>query len=93
LLRMYERVPVDLAGGGEHEACSLGLGETQSVVGTQSADLQDRDRDTLDDCRACRGGEVVDLIHPAWVLYIRAHVVVYVLKTPIVLLKEVSDVL
>src|SRR5215212_7734202 len=69
-LGMDERVPVDLAGGGEHEACPLGLGETQSVVGAQGTDLQDRDRDVLEVRGAGRGGEVVDLSEIPRTIYV-----------------------
>src|SRR5215211_1329206 len=79
-LGVDERVSIDFAGGGKHEARPLGLGEPQSVVGTQSADLQDRDWDALEVCWAGRGGEVVDLVHPSRVVYVGRHVVVYVLK-------------
>src|SRR5918998_6151738 len=85
VLGMLQGVAVDLAGGGEHEAGALGEGEAQGVVGSESPDLEDGDRDARKVPRARGGGEVVDLIELSGEVYVGGHVVVYVLEVRLVL--------
>ena len=44
LLRMLERVAINFAGGGKHEARVVGEGETEAVVGAESASFHGLDR-------------------------------------------------
>jgi hypothetical protein len=55
---VHLRVAVDLARRGEEEAGALGLGQPEAVVGAETADLEDLDRDPLEVRRRRRTGEV-----------------------------------
>src|SRR5215208_684370 len=62
MLRVHERVAVDLRGGGEHKAGPPGAGKSKAVVGTKRAGLKYLNRDAPEVGRARGGGEMVDLI-------------------------------
>ena len=57
-LRMHQRVAVDLRRRRQEEAGALGECESERVVGSQSADFQDLDRDPLEISRAGRTRQV-----------------------------------
>src|ERR1700677_1958307 len=59
-LWMFQRVAVDLAGGGDQEARALGLGQPERVVGAVGAHLQRVQRQAQVVDRRCWRGEVVD---------------------------------
>ena len=77
---MDERISIHLRGRGQNEAGVLGAGEAQGIVRSQSADLEDRDRDALEVHRARGRGEVVDLIQLPHDADVGRHVVVHVLE-------------
>ena len=65
LLRMLERIAVDLGGRREHERRALGLGQPERLVRAERADLQRRDRQLEIVDRAGRAGPVQHEVHRA----------------------------
>ena len=65
-LRVNEGIPIAFAGRGKKKACSLGLGQPESVVGTQRAHLEGLDRQLKVVDRAGWRGEVKDEIYRAF---------------------------
>ena len=60
---MNQGIAVNFGGGGDEKACALVLGQAQSLVRAQGANLQGLNRDLEVINRAGRGGEVPDIIH------------------------------
>jgi hypothetical protein len=59
---VFERVAIDLAGGGDQEASALGLGQAERVVGAVGADLERVQRQAQVVDRRGGRGQVVDEI-------------------------------
>ena len=84
VLRVHERVAVDLRGGGEHEAGPPGSGQPEGVVGALGAGLEYLDGDAPEVGRARCGGEMEDLLELSGNVYMGAYVVLYVLEVRLV---------
>src|SRR5690606_6087998 len=64
-LWVYQRISIDLGGGGHQDSCLVVLGQTQEVHGSQGTHLKGLYGNLQIIDGACRGGKVEDIVHPS----------------------------
>ncbi len=92
LLRMLERIAVDLGGRGDHERRALRLGEAERLVRAERADLQRRDRQLEVVDRAGRARPVQHVVHGAVDVDVVGDVVADELEIAIAQVRDVGEV-
>ncbi len=92
LLRVLERIAVDLGGGRDHEGRALGLRQAERLVRAERADLQRLDRQLEVVHRAGGAGPVQHVVHRAVHLDVVRDVVADELEVAIAQVRDVGQV-